>query len=290
MYYLLLTVIFTYLLYLFYFRLETSEMDDLLECKICFRIYNEVKTPIIFPCGHTFCSTCVQALSPEEGFCPTCRKDISTAFQQLPVNYALLELALAVGKNNSTASSSDEVRKPDNPEIFCKNHKEQPIRFFCKIYEEWLCKECIKNHMHEESSELSKCFENTAVALPSLKAKVQKHHTEKLNEIQTLIEEIECILTTTNVLSYKLKKISCAKNSLQEKNDILGEHLKELKTKGLRHQFKLTELNLKLNEVDNVSGWIENEKNLKKMDDISEINCDFQEIQQKKNDVSLNQF
>ena len=80
------------------------------------------------------------------------------------------------------------------------------------------------------------------------------------------------------------------KTLFRKKNDILGELLKELKTKGLRYQFKLTELNLKLNEVDNVSDWIENEKNLKKMENISEIDCDFQKIQQKKNDVSLNCF
>ena len=262
-------------------------MDDLLECKICFRIYNDVRKPIILLCGHTFCSLCVLALSPEEGFCPTCRKNILISFQKLPVNYALLELALSFEESNSSASAIKEVKQTFSADSYCKNHKEQLIKYWCKTSEEWLCEDCVENHKHKESNALSNCLENVDVALRSLKEKFQKSNTDKLNEIQRFIEKTECISKFSNVLGYKLKKLSLAKNSLRDKNYILSEQLKELKTKGLKFQFKLTESNLKLEEVYNVSGWIETEKNLKKMEKMTEINSYFLKLQQQKNVVSL---
>ena len=255
-------------------------MDNLLDCKICFRIYNEVKKPIMLPCGHTFCSSCVQALSPEEGFCPTCRKDIKTEFQQLPVNFAFLELALAIGKNINSSSASEEDKKTFTSDSFCMNHDNQVIVYWCKTSEEWLCEICVVDHNHEESPEFSNCMVTVGAALRLLKARVQKSHAEKLNEVQKMIEETESISRITNVLGNKLENLNVAKTSLQEKTDILDEQSKELKTKGLRYQFILTEFNLKLDGVCSVFSWIEAEKNLKKMEKMAEMNCDLMKLQQ----------
>ncbi|XP_078664011.1 tripartite motif-containing protein 2-like [Branchiostoma floridae x Branchiostoma belcheri] len=68
--------------------------DEFLNCDICQHIY---KDPRVTPCGHTFCTKCLETWWKEknEFTCPTCRKQVplqGTGVASLPRNYKISEL------------------------------------------------------------------------------------------------------------------------------------------------------------------------------------------------------
>lgn len=65
-------------------------------CPICFELFlppgNEPY--ILFPCGHTFCNTCINTYAKVKKKCPFCRK----AFQQMAKNISLQSLILSANE------------------------------------------------------------------------------------------------------------------------------------------------------------------------------------------------
>ena len=258
-------------------------MESLFECNICFNIYNEARKPTMLPCGHAFCSTCVHSLVPEETFCPTCRQNIHVPFDQLPVVYSLLESAIAYGRK--MVNSSNDRKKENNSDNHCNEHKDQITKWWCKISEVWLCDLCVEKHSHEESSYETNCVVGIEKALQILKAKIQKSHVQKLYEIQKIIEETEYISASAKDLTTKLCRFKDAQNILFENTEGLSEQSKELKKRSLRVQCSLTEFNLKLDEISTVKNLIEFEKELRKIEKVSEIQSDLLKLQKNKIEV-----
>ena len=248
-------------------------MDNLFECKVCLLIYNEARKPIVLPCGHSFCSTCIDALSPSDSFCPLCRKDISSSFNDLPINYSLLDLSIAFGKTNDLNSEN---------ETKCKNHEDQFIKFWCKISKEWLCELCSQNHMHEE---LTECIVPVKDALVSFKESIEMSHVKKLIDIMKIIEEIKCFSTISDDLSKKLELINDENKIYLEKTSVMNEKLRELKKRSLKFHFNLTKLNFKMDDIVTVKNWLEMEEQVKKIEKISEIQSEFEKLEILKNEV-----
>ena len=65
-----------------------NEILNFLVCEVCFEHYNERKrVPIsLFPCGHTYCESCVVSLNTNQ--CPACK----SAIQFQTKNWALINL------------------------------------------------------------------------------------------------------------------------------------------------------------------------------------------------------
>jgi hypothetical protein len=62
---------------------------NVLLCPVCMQSYNDARVPIILPCGHTFCTTCVKTLEATDNkTCSTCRQQ----FTQTSVNYGLRDV------------------------------------------------------------------------------------------------------------------------------------------------------------------------------------------------------
>jgi len=67
---------------------EVLELEDIASCQICKDV---LKSPMLLPCGHTYCSLCIQRWLGEKRYCPTCREE----FDQ---HHALLRKNIALGQ------------------------------------------------------------------------------------------------------------------------------------------------------------------------------------------------
>nr|XP_053649024.1 E3 ubiquitin-protein ligase TRIM13-like [Cherax quadricarinatus] len=62
------------------------------ECKVCFNNYDEdLRRPRSLPCGHTFCSQCIEdTIKNVKLICPSCRAEHSaTTATRFPVNFGM---------------------------------------------------------------------------------------------------------------------------------------------------------------------------------------------------------
>ncbi|XP_069191062.1 tripartite motif-containing protein 5-like [Procambarus clarkii] len=62
------------------------------ECSVCFNDYDDNRLrPRTLPCGHTFCSQCIDnAIKNGQLTCPSCRAEhVATAATQFPISYAV---------------------------------------------------------------------------------------------------------------------------------------------------------------------------------------------------------
>ncbi|XP_069192278.1 uncharacterized protein [Procambarus clarkii] len=62
------------------------------ECSVCFNDYDDNRLrPRTLPCGHTFCSQCIEnAIKNGQLTCPSCRAEhVATAATQFPISYAV---------------------------------------------------------------------------------------------------------------------------------------------------------------------------------------------------------
>ena len=254
-------------------------MNNLLECKICFLIYSDSRKPIILPCGHTFCSSCVWVLSPEDSFCPSCRNDISTPFDQLPIVYSLLDIANEYNKeNNSTVFDNKDVKVTFNSDVKCKYHPEKFIKFCCKILEDWLCDDCLKIHSHPDPTQLNHCTVSVESALQLFKTYSQELQGEKLKQILIILEETDDVSSRIHDLEERLKLYSDGNNSLMVETDSIKEYISKFKNKALRCHVKLSEFHLKINEVDSIKDWFVIKDKLMKNDNMLEMKSEFLEL------------
>ncbi|KAK7082295.1 hypothetical protein SK128_024127 [Halocaridina rubra] len=109
--------------------MDADEVSSYLTCAVCNEVYSSREyKPLILPCGHTYCSLCLQRVQANgELVCPTCRKSHrNTLVEDLPLNYSLLSI-------------SENV--PQSQEI-CSSHNET-IRFWCAKCISALCDECL---------------------------------------------------------------------------------------------------------------------------------------------------
>ncbi|OMJ84810.1 hypothetical protein SteCoe_13997 [Stentor coeruleus] len=72
-----------------------------MECSVCLEKYNSsTKQPIVLECGHTLCKECVKDIINKMKECPMDREPITKPFNQLKVNYSLLDLLISMNALN----------------------------------------------------------------------------------------------------------------------------------------------------------------------------------------------
>ncbi|OMJ93388.1 hypothetical protein SteCoe_3630 [Stentor coeruleus] len=104
-------------------------MDEF-NCSICEQDYDAgTRDPLMLPCGHTFCSICLQKLlSSSLNHCPEDRTPISaTSISELPKNFSLLRL---LNKNSIKQDTT-----------MCKDHKKR-LEFICILDKAKVCANC----------------------------------------------------------------------------------------------------------------------------------------------------
>ncbi|GFX68643.1 roquin-1 [Trichonephila clavipes] len=71
--------------------IQAPQWTDFLSCMICYHGFeSNVRSPISLGCGHTICKSCLSKLQRKQ--CPFDQIVINTDINQLPENYAILQL------------------------------------------------------------------------------------------------------------------------------------------------------------------------------------------------------
>ena len=82
-----------------------------MDCSICFYEYNETdRRPMVLPCGHTFCYSCMCDIIRTCRVCPQDRTPIRQEIQQIPPNFELI-LALDNIPRRQSINVSIDVRR-----------------------------------------------------------------------------------------------------------------------------------------------------------------------------------
>ena len=143
----------------------TREMlEEELCCSICFDLYDK---PVMLPCSHNFCGSCIQNLihhrqkrveraeSPGSVICtincPTCRRSVSvdtTRIDLLPTNKTLENIVQLFTDTYGDLKKDDVAPPPlidiDGTEI-CAAHFQRKT-LYCYPCKSWMCIECLEKH------------------------------------------------------------------------------------------------------------------------------------------------
>ncbi|XP_041819641.1 E3 ubiquitin/ISG15 ligase TRIM25-like [Chelmon rostratus] len=91
--------------------------EDKFLCPVCLDVFTE---PVSTPCGHNFCSECIQKYwdSSDICQCPLCKKRFSTR-PDLQVNTVLSELAAEFKMLVQVKASSPDPQLPETADVLC---------------------------------------------------------------------------------------------------------------------------------------------------------------------------
>lgn len=143
------------------FGSNDDQLEDELRCAVCLEYFN---TPVLLPCTHTFCKTCVSDIIrinaqsdravPRALRCPTCRERVtlSAGLDTLPVNRNLDNLVRLfksrkpIGINGLFPSQVWGKQKPSiETQRDCSQH-DRPLALSCSTCKIILCRECAETH------------------------------------------------------------------------------------------------------------------------------------------------
>jgi tripartite motif-containing protein 2/3 len=123
---------------------------ELIKCPICLEIYSD---PRMLPCQHSFCRSCLERLSENDGRwgrCPQCRQLFRIPFNgvgSFDVNRTIAQLIETFPKQ--------QIERPAL-RAKCASCRKEEIISSCEHCKEALCKPCRMTHFDEVKSELGK--------------------------------------------------------------------------------------------------------------------------------------
>ena len=96
--------------------IQAPQWTEFLTCPVCTKDFNEdARPPVSLGCGHTICRQCLSKLSKQQ--CPYDQTEVKTAIENLPVNFALLQLTVSNYQCPTTLECEEEEVK-QNQESF----------------------------------------------------------------------------------------------------------------------------------------------------------------------------
>ena len=128
------------------------------ECPVCFEPYDDkLHTPRLLPCGHSFCTICLELMLNSGGFiiCPLDKGNVRVpnGVSSLAKNFTLL----AIISDSQVGDSQGGINKVETGEteacsdkcpILCEScaGEEHPVAFKCLDCHEHMCEEASKFH------------------------------------------------------------------------------------------------------------------------------------------------
>lgn len=83
--------------------IQAPQWTEFLSCPVCYNVFNEhFHRPISLACGHTVCKTCLSKLQQRK--CPFDQSLITRDIEELPANFALLQLVSATATPDNKKS------------------------------------------------------------------------------------------------------------------------------------------------------------------------------------------
>ncbi|XP_029106060.1 nuclear factor 7, brain-like [Scleropages formosus] len=165
---------------------EVSFLDEELVCSVCCEIF---KDPVLLPCSHSFCRSCVQQYWEQKSSreCSVCRR--RSSIEHPPPNLVLKNIIESYFKQKSQSEAVEKTESPEKSESRCSVHGEK-LLFFCEDDQEVLCVVCQTSKRHrnhqlcpvEEAALDIKEQLNTAF-------EVIKEKLEKFNDAKKQCEE-----------------------------------------------------------------------------------------------------
>lgn len=112
--------------------------EEDLSCPVCCDIFTD---PVLLPCSHSFCRSCLQNFWDSSVFrtCPVCRR--RTSRKQPPSNLALRNLCEAFVQTQN-------LRCEKEKKAACPQHGEQ-LKLFCVDDQQPICVVCQASRMHK---------------------------------------------------------------------------------------------------------------------------------------------
>ncbi|XP_062395829.1 nuclear factor 7, brain-like isoform X2 [Sardina pilchardus] len=134
-------------------------LEDELSCPVCRELFRE---PLLLPCGHSFCRSCLEESWRERGReerrCPLCRHHSQGSRDVTAPNLALRNLCEAFRRDGGPtvlqANREHQLLGPDGrSQGVCPEHA-QRLQLYCQDDEQLVCVECVtqEHHTHTFSS------------------------------------------------------------------------------------------------------------------------------------------
>ncbi|CAL4097081.1 unnamed protein product, partial [Meganyctiphanes norvegica] len=188
---------------------------DLLECSICsLNFNNSSRRPRNLPCGHCFCSPCLdRIISKGSKTCPTCRQNHNAKdAASLGINFILEDLAQKLILSSCAPVVTTEV--DDATAGVCPKHIHNQLYFTCTTHNVKICHSCaVLDHP------------STSCKLISFPEEIKLYKENTLQELKTKIKRVEDSLNSLTVY----KKLS--ENEIQRCKDRIKKLLSDISKK-----------------------------------------------------------
>ncbi|EGT32530.1 hypothetical protein CAEBREN_02584 [Caenorhabditis brenneri] len=200
-------------------------------CMICYDPFNtEKRIPKVFPCGHTFCLSCVQGLMKNRTFmssstvyCPTCRQNtrysMSAGAEKVPTNFCILAM-LEQRKEESSPKEENEM-------LQCRECNEQKICTEITICNERDCQNIIDEAMLEDCDKIkrAKCL---LICRACIETKHVKHNFIPFEKVVAQYEANERICFAESLLAKGMKSADDAMHVLRLTETEVLDHRKRM--------------------------------------------------------------
>ena len=167
-------------------EMSSTETSSLPECVVCSDILED---PRQLPCGHCYCGppkTCMDALKHKSNLkCAICGVENKISISDLKPLYGLRDYLKE--QKSAISQNSEQI---DNGELYCQSHKQNHLKYWCKICEDLLCVTCLDSLIHQNHDFVN--FRNNFQAiLPNILRKYSPVKEEKISDLRRGFLEIE---------------------------------------------------------------------------------------------------
>ena len=242
-------------------------MDFNLECPVCYLPFtDEDRRPLMLECGHSFCSWCIGNVIEIYNHCPTCRREIDQELEDIPVNHSLLQIVNLRNSTETNSSTNDRIKSEDELQNKCLLHETETIQYYCKIYNFWLCQQCIIVHTDHEADEnisTTPCHISVDEALSDMKTKYHRINLDNIRKMKRKMESVDYWKDNIKriredldqIVNDSTKRVEKQENILN-KTEMMEKLIENHKKYIIDLQVKFTQINKEVNDVNTVDDWM----------------------------------